>query len=241
MTARPNPELEALLAEQISYYRALAPEYEDHALEDVGGSAQELIGALHEFRPEGDVLELACGPGTWTALLTRHATSLTCVDASPEMLGIARRQIGEARASFERGDIFSWRPRRPCDVVFFGFWLSHVPPERFDAFWALVGECLKPDGRVFFIDDGYRTTDELAGGESSVAIRRRLNDGSAYRIVKVPLEPAELERRLRELDWSIDVRTTTAQGPFFWGAGSSKRSLTAGASRSAMLSPLVKH
>ena len=221
MTAQRDPELGALLAEQIAYYRALAPEYEEHALEEVGRSAQELIAALHEFRPEGDVLELACGPGTWTAHLARHATSLTCVDASPEMLRIARRRLGGVRASFERADIFGWRPTRRYDVVFFGFWLSHVPPARFDAFWALVGKCLKPDGRVFFIDDGYRTADELAGGESSVAIRRRLSDGSAYRIVKVPLEPAELERRLRALGWTIDVRTTTAPGPFFWGAGSS--------------------
>jgi hypothetical protein len=30
-------------------------------------------------------------------------------------------------------------PDRRYDVVFFGFWLSHVPLERFDAFWSMVG------------------------------------------------------------------------------------------------------
>jgi hypothetical protein len=50
-------------------------------------------------------------------------------------------------------------------------------------------------------------------------IRRRLDDGSAYRVVKVPLRPAELERPLRDLGWSIEVRATVAPGPFFWGAG----------------------
>jgi hypothetical protein len=29
----------------------------------------------------------------------------------------------------------AWRPDRRYDVVFFGFWLSHVPLERFAAFW----------------------------------------------------------------------------------------------------------
>jgi SAM-dependent methyltransferase len=213
------PQLEALLDEQVAYYRALAPEYFDRALPYLEASAKELTEALDDFRPAGDVLEFACGPGTWTPRLTDHADTLTCVDASPEMLAAAERRVGSDKVRFERADIFSWRPERRYDVVFFGFWLSHVPPERFDAFWSLVADCLKPDGRVFFVDDGYRAPDELIGGEDSLLIRRRLHDGSAYRIVKVPLEPAELELRLRELGWSIEVRPTTSPGPFFWGSG----------------------
>jgi hypothetical protein len=37
-------ELEALLAEQVAYYRAVAPEYEDHAHPYVGPSATALPG-----------------------------------------------------------------------------------------------------------------------------------------------------------------------------------------------------
>jgi len=46
-----NAELEALLAEQVRYYRALAPEYEDHALPDVGPSAGNLVEALDPSVP----------------------------------------------------------------------------------------------------------------------------------------------------------------------------------------------
>ena len=182
----------------------------------VGGG--ELEAALDAFRPAGDVLELACGPGTWTAQLLRHADSVTAVDASPEMLAIASSAVADERLRFVQADLFAWRPERRYDVVFFGFWLSHVPLERFEAFWALVGDCLAPGGRVFFVDDGYRTPDELIEGESSSTIRRRLNDGSPYRAVKVPHEPVELERRLARLGWRIAVTRTS--GPFFWGAGS---------------------
>ena len=76
--------LPELLGEQVAYYRAVAGEYEDHALPFPGGA--ELAEALDAFRPAGSVLELACGPGTWTAQLLRHATDVTAVDASPEML-----------------------------------------------------------------------------------------------------------------------------------------------------------
>ena len=59
--------------------------------------------------------------------------------------------------------------------------------------------------------------DELIEGEASSTIRRRLNDGSAHRAVKVPHDPAELEARLAGLGWSITVARTS--GPFFWGEG----------------------
>jgi hypothetical protein len=69
-----------------------------------------------------------------------------------------------------------------------------VPPERFASFWSLVADCLEQEGRVFFIDDAYRTPEELVEGPSSSTIRRRISDGTAYRLVKVPHEPADLER-----------------------------------------------
>jgi SAM-dependent methyltransferase len=210
-----DAQLERLLAEQIAYYRAVAPEYGDHAISAAGGS--ELQAALDAFRPAGDVLELACGPGTWTEQLRRHAASVTAVDASREMLAIASARVGDDRVRFIRADLFGWRPDRRYDVVFFGFWLSHVPLERFEPFWALVADCLEPDGRVFFVDDGYRTPEELIEGESSSTIRRRLNDGIAYRAVKVPHKPADLEARLARLGWRFTVTQTS--GPFFWGAG----------------------
>ena len=76
---------------------------------------------------------------------------------------------------------------------------------------------MTPEGRVFFVDDAYRTPDELIEGEGSAIIRRRLNDGTSYRAVKVPHTPIGLERRLVGLGWNIRVRGT--EGPFFWGAG----------------------
>jgi SAM-dependent methyltransferase len=209
--------LDELLSEQISYYRARAPEYEAGTLDLPGG--EELEDALDSFRPTGHVLELACGPGRWTERLLRHAESVTAVDASPEMLAIASRRVGQdQRVRFVHADLFRWRPRRRYDVVFFGFWLSHVPLERFDSFWSMVADCLAPGGRAFFADDAYRTPDELIEGESSSTIRRHLEDGTAFRAVKVPHSASELERRLREMGWQIEVHETS--GPFFWGSGS---------------------
>jgi len=208
--------LDRLLDEQLAYYRALAADYLNQGLDLPGGG--EMTEALDAFQPTGSVLELACGPGVWTGQLLRYAAHVTAVDASPEMLAIAEARVGRERVRFIQADLFTWKPDRRYDVVFIGFWLSHVPAERFESFWSVVADCLKPDGRVFFADDAYRTPDELVEGPSSSTIRRQIPDGTAYRLVKVPHQPADLERRLRQLGW--DIKVTTTAGPFYWGAGS---------------------
>ena len=217
-------EVDALLAEQVAYYRALAPEYLEHARvqgvtpETHNAAAQELEATLNAAAPLGEVLELACGPGTFTGDLADRATSVTALDASPEMLEIAAARIApRTNVRFARTNLFTWTPERRYDLVFFGFWLSHVPAERFASFWSAVTSAITPDGRVMFFDDGHRTSDELIEGPESSTIERQLRDGRRFRAVKVALEPATLEHSLRELGWTINVRPL--QGPFFVGLG----------------------
>ena len=209
-----EPEVARLLGEQIAYYRALAPDYLDQVLDLPGG---DFTGVLDAFAPTGSVLELACGPGMWTSQLLRYASDVTAVDASPEMLALAKARVGEEQVRFVQADLFTWHPDRRYDAVFFGFWLSHVPAGQFESFWSMVADCLKPRGRVFFADDAYRTPAELVEGASSSTICRQVPGGAAYRLVKVPHQPEELERRLRQLGW--DIKVTATAGPFYWGAG----------------------
>jgi demethylmenaquinone methyltransferase/2-methoxy-6-polyprenyl-1,4-benzoquinol methylase len=209
-----------ILVEQIAYYRAIAPEYESLSIPGAGGP--EALRALEAFGPTGDVLELACGPGIWTEILLRYASSVTAVDAAPEMIRRARDRAADARVRFLEADLFSWAPERRYDVVFFGFWLSHVPPERFEAFWSLVDDCLEPDGRVFFVDDSFRTPEELIEGDGSSIIQRRTGNGALFRAVKVPYRPTELEAALRKLGWRFAV--SESSGIFYWGAGERVRS-----------------
>ena len=213
--------VEQLLAEQLAYYRARAPEYTDSmpelSAEVQAEAARKLLAALDTFRPTGDVLELACGPGTWTSRLLDHAATVTAVDAAPEMLANAAATITDQRVRFVEANLFDWEPDRRYDAVFFAFWLSHVPLERFASFWSTVAGCLTPNGRVAFLDDAYRTADELIEGDGSSTIRRHLKDGTAFRAIKVPHTPDGLRQRLADLGWSFTV--TNLVGPFFWGEG----------------------
>jgi ubiquinone/menaquinone biosynthesis C-methylase UbiE len=203
-------DLDPLLAEQASYYRARAAEYDD--VYPIRGE-HALRAALEAFAPTGTVLELACGTGQWTAQLARHASRVVAVDASAEMLAINRERVRDAHVRHIQADLFEWRPRERFDVVFFAFWLSHVPPERFEAFWAFVRDCLRPGGRVFLIDD----RDIPEAWIADAVVRRRVKDGSTYRAVKVFHDPDALQARLAALGWRFAFQPVTRY--HFWGHG----------------------
>lgn len=213
-TGSADPHLAQQLGEQMAYYRAIANEYGDHPIDAPG--QPELVAAFESFAIDGDVLELACGSGAWTERLAVSAASVTAVDASAEMIARARGVVDEDVVRFVTADIFSWSPPRRYDSVFFGFWLSHVPLQHFEWFWTLVSDCLEPEGRVFFVDDNHRTAEELIEGPRSHTVERRLNNGVAYRAIKVPHDAAGLTVRLRELGWDFSVGSA---GPFYWGSG----------------------
>jgi demethylmenaquinone methyltransferase/2-methoxy-6-polyprenyl-1,4-benzoquinol methylase len=103
--------------------------------------------------------------------------------------------------------------------VFFSAWLSHVPPQRFDRFWALVANCLTADGRVFFIDElpAVAAHERVISHAVAPAVERQLESGARYRAVKVFHEPDELRCRLAGFGWQFDIRTVGWR--FFYALG----------------------
>jgi SAM-dependent methyltransferase len=221
-------QLAGLLAEQARYYRERAGEYDDwwfrRGRYDRGATASarwfadaaEVEDALERFHPAGQVLELACGTGLWTRRLVEHAGAVTAVDASPEVIELARAGLDDPRVSYVRADLFAWKPSAVYDVCFFGFWLSHVPEARFESFWAKVGRALRPGGRVFFVDslpsELSSARDHRLPDRAEETMIRRLADGREFRIVKRFYEPQALQQRLAALGWNAQVHTT---GEFF--------------------------
>jgi demethylmenaquinone methyltransferase/2-methoxy-6-polyprenyl-1,4-benzoquinol methylase len=200
-----DDEVQALVAEQIAYYGAHAPDY------DVAYLGQDWDECIEELPVAGDVLELACGTGHWTPLLAARARSVTALDAAPEVLALARRRVRGLPVEFIQTDVFTWRPSRRFDTVFFAFWLTHVPPARFAAFWSMVGSALAPGGWVCFIDDRdqERANERFVTDQATPAVWRPLRDGSEHRVVKVYYTPGELTARLAALGWSADIRDTS--------------------------------
>ena len=217
---------DGLLAEQRAYYRARAPEYDEwwqrrgrydrgsDLTEEWDRQVAQVAAALDAFDATGDVLEMAGGTGWWTQRLARSAGHLTVLDASTETLDLNRNRVGRADVEYVVADVFTWQPRRTYDVVFFSFWLSHVPRSRFPDFWALVRSCLAPEGRVFLIDN--RNDAHPAGDMRDPYVvhhgpdldLRRLHDGSKYQVVEVFYEPDELRSLLGDQGWTAKLEAT---------------------------------
>jgi demethylmenaquinone methyltransferase/2-methoxy-6-polyprenyl-1,4-benzoquinol methylase len=214
-----------LLGEQKRYYAERAPEYDDwwyrrgrYELEpDPLARWQEDIAEadseLELLAPLGSALELAAGTGIWTRKLVRLADRVVAVDANAETL--ARNTTD---ADLVRADVFEWRPAERFDLVFFSFWLSHVPDDRLDEFWRLVRAALAPAGRVFLVDSGAGDTAHTGTDQADWEETRSLADGRTFRIVKRRWTPEELAERVRPLGFELELRDT-ANGHFLIGGG----------------------
>jgi SAM-dependent methyltransferase len=212
-----------LIDEQIAYYRARAGEYDATSPSPEGDpfadGATAARDALRVFAPRGRVIELAAGTGQWTSLLADFADELLVTDSSPEMLDLNRAKTGPRdNVTYEVADALALGPAHDRDVAFFGFFLSHVPPTRFEAFWEAVAGLLAPGGRAFFVDEGrhFLWREDWIDEEAGV-VRRPLSDGTSFRAVKVLWRSEDLEARLRALGWDASVRDET---PFYWGTAS---------------------
>ena len=222
-----------LIDEQISYYKARAFEYDewffrqgrydrgDELNKQWFSEVKEVRQAVEIFNPIGNVLEIACGTGLWTEQLVQYAKNITAVDAASEMLAINLSRVHSSKVRYIQTNIFDWKPEEQYDIVFFGFWLSHVPEEKFELFWNFVNAVLKPTGSVFFVDSRYDITstakDHHLEGLESTSIKRRLNDGREFRIVKIFYESKILSHKLSEIGWEIQINET--QNYFIYGSG----------------------
>jgi demethylmenaquinone methyltransferase/2-methoxy-6-polyprenyl-1,4-benzoquinol methylase len=216
-----------ILHEQIDYYRARAGEYDEWWFRtgryDRGpefntqwhtetAAVETAAGSWLAARRPARVLELACGTGLFTRLIAPRVAELTAVDASPEVIAINRARVEARNVEYVQADLFAWRPSRQYDAVFFSFWLSHVPEERFAPFWELVAACLVLGGAAYLVDSAFDPTstakDHVLPGREAGVVTRKLNDGREFRIVKVFHEPSALGAKLEPLGWRAELDQT---------------------------------
>lgn len=222
-----------VLDEMKTYYRERAAEYDEwfyrRGRYDRGAQSNalwfaevdEVLRALEDFDMRGDLFELAPGTGIWTERLLKTASSITAVDASSEMIDINHARVNSERVEYMLADLFTWQPPRAFDGVFFGFWLSHVPLERLDAFLDMLAAALRPGGKVFFVDGRREPTSTASNhelpAEGEQLMIRKLNDGRAFEIVKNFYDPVALAERFAQHGLNVTARETATF--FLYGCG----------------------
>ena len=200
------------------YYAARAQEYDRVYLKP---ERQQDLRAIERWLPSvfetKTLLEVACGTGYWTQFIAGAARELVAVDASAEVLDIARTRVGSDVASFIVGDAYRLPVgSRRFDAAFAGFWFSHVPKARVREFLRELHRTLEPGAKVVLLDNrfvpGSSTPVSERDDEGDTYQVRRLEDGSTHRVLKN--FPSEAELREAVAGLSREVRLHEWQ--YFW-------------------------
>jgi demethylmenaquinone methyltransferase/2-methoxy-6-polyprenyl-1,4-benzoquinol methylase len=165
------------------------------------------------------VLEIACGTGYWTPLIAAQAQSVLATDYVEETLAIARtKPYPRANVKFEQADAYAL-PAWPgkFSACFAGFWWSHVPLGRLDAFLRGLQPRLEAGARVAFLENRY-----VEGSSTPISRRdaegnsyqQRVADGKSHEVLKNFPTAREVEARLDR--FGTEARVTEYE--YYWVA-----------------------
>jgi ubiquinone/menaquinone biosynthesis C-methylase UbiE len=166
------------------------------------------------------VLEIACGTGYWTPLIAAQAQSVVALDYNEETLAIARsKSYPKANVRFVQGNAYAlpqWQEK--FSACYAGFWWSHVPLGKLDAFLAGLHSRLESGAKVAFMDNRYvegsSTPISRKDGEGNTYQERGLADGTTHEVLKNFPTAAEMQRRLGR--YGKGVRYTEYE--YYWVA-----------------------
>ena len=151
----------------------------------------ELLKSLvKDFFQNKSVLEIACGTGYWTEIISSCADSIVAIDSSKEVLDIARsKSYNKNNIKFIVDDALSLsKINNTFDSSFCGFWLSHLKKKNLKPFILNLHKKLKEDSIVVMIDNNYvkdsSTPVSRMDEEGNTYQLRKLEDDSEYEVLK---------------------------------------------------------
>lgn len=147
-------------------YSLIAEPYTERYADD--RSDAPIIDTFAEaVRPGTRILDLGCGPGTFTSYLDELGFEAIGVDLSPEMLGHAKRRL--PHLSFEEMDMRRLQfDDETFDGVLAAYSLIHIPDDEIPDVLTELRRVLRPNGNLLIIgqagDTDHLEDDPLAPG-----------------------------------------------------------------------------
>lgn len=190
----------------------------------------DLVGRIPVAVPNR-VVDLGCGPGNLTRYLVDRwpDARITGVDSSPDMVRDAQHHAIDGRLDFVRGDVRTWAPDGPVDVVVANAVLQWVPGH-LDVI-ATVADWLAPGGAFAFqVPDNFTFPAHLVIRElrQSATWRDRLGAGadreSAVESPEVYLEAMEAAGLRPDIWQTTYFHVLTGENPVLeWVKGTALR------------------
>jgi demethylmenaquinone methyltransferase/2-methoxy-6-polyprenyl-1,4-benzoquinol methylase len=157
------------------------------AMEDLLGP---IIRWVEGYVTGRNVLEVACGTGNWTQVLSMRAGHVTATDASPETIRIARgKPYPAGKVDFVVADAYDLSPLKSrFEAAFAADWWSHIPRGLIPGFLQGLRDRLIPGSKVAIVDMLPIENLTLLGShydtDGNFIHLRRLPGGGEYEVVK---------------------------------------------------------
>jgi SAM-dependent methyltransferase len=158
------------------------------------------------------VLEIAAGTGYWTQVLASTAAQITATDLNAETIAIAaQRDYDPAPVALRTADAYRLDTvPGEFDLVFCGFWWSHIVRADVPRFLAGVRERTGAGVQLVLVDNRYVPGSNhpisRTGPDGDTYQNRRLADGREYEVLKnFPSRDqlaADLEPAATDLAWT---------------------------------------
>lgn len=119
---------------------------------------REKTFAVMDITPHNHILDIGCGTGSLTILISQHLSengSVVGIDAAPRMIKIAREKSAraESRATFATGVAEKLDFKNGSfDIVVNSMFTPHINCELKQLAFAEMFRVLKPGGRLFTVD-----------------------------------------------------------------------------------------
>ena len=165
-----------------------------------------------------DVLEVACGTGYWTPLISGSARSILATDINEEVLEIARHKTyPKHNVEFRIADAYKLaNVTGHFSAGFAGFWWSHISKQRLSHFLACFHSKLCPGALAVFLDNNYvegsSTPIARRDSEGNTYQKRKLEDGAEFEVLKNFPKGNELCASVNEPADGVEV----TQFKYYW-------------------------
>jgi ubiquinone/menaquinone biosynthesis C-methylase UbiE len=145
----------------VKYYRLRAEEYEvvydwrdPHRQEE-----QDLMKVQMKKALKGrKVIDIACGTGYWTYVVSMVAKSIIGIDLAQETIDLAETKKYGCPTIFMTANAYKLPFRNESfNGVLTSFWFSHIPKAKISDWIIEIHRVMKPNSHIFIADNTYIT------------------------------------------------------------------------------------
>ena len=187
-------EVERIIDEMNEYYSRRASMHDWYmgysSNEELENLLKPIIDEIEIYIKGRDVLEIACGTGNWTQVLSKRAKSVLATDINETVLDIAgNKEYPNDNVTFKCVDAYTLDSiDDKFNAAFAIDWFSHMPKSKINTFLQTLHSKLVSGASVVFIDMmNTPFFDQLLlyrDNEGNCVSRRILPDDLEFRVIK---------------------------------------------------------